>query len=204
MTRPRPGLPRHIAPGPAWVPAPPAPKLEAPFRVRPADPDTDAPLVAAWMRQPELVRGWEQDWPDERWREQLKAQADGSYSLPCIVESDGKPCMYLEIYRAAQDSIGDRYEAGPFDLGMHVAIADPAMTGKGLMTSLLPRLVASLLELDPRCERVMFDPDHRNAGARRVLEHAGCAFLGEHQMANRRMALYALARAADRERHPIG
>ena len=38
----------------------------------------------------------------------------------------------------------------------------------------------------------MFDPDHRNDAARRLCEFAGCEFLGEHEMANRRMALYAL------------
>jgi hypothetical protein len=40
----------------------------------------------------------------------------------------------------------------------------------------------------------MFDPDHRNTGARRLCEFAGCTFLGEHEMSNRRMALYALPR----------
>lgn len=40
----------------------------------------------------------------------------------------------------------------------------------------------------------MFDPDHRNSGARRLCEYAGCDFLGEHDMSNRRMALYALRR----------
>lgn len=40
----------------------------------------------------------------------------------------------------------------------------------------------------------MFEADHRNSGARRLREWAGCAFLGEHDMANRRMALYVLSR----------
>jgi hypothetical protein len=42
----------------------------------------------------------------------------------------------------------------------------------------------------------MFDPDHRNTSARRLCEYARCAFLGEHDMSNRRMALYALPRSA--------
>ena len=59
---------------------------------------------------------------------------------------------------------------------------------------LLPRIVASVFEVEPRCRRIMFDPDHRNSGARRLCEYAGCTFLGEHDMSNRRMALYALPR----------
>jgi RimJ/RimL family protein N-acetyltransferase len=50
----------------------------------------------------------------------------------------------------------------------------------------------------------MFDPDHRNDGARRVCEYAGCVFLGEHDMANRRVALYALPRNADGAPKPVG
>jgi lysine N-acyltransferase len=65
---------------------------------------------------------------------------------------------------------------------------------RGLAPMLLPRVVASVFEMVPACRRVMFDPDHRNVGARRLCEHAGCEFLGEHDMANRRMALYAFAR----------
>jgi len=61
----------------------------------------------------------------------------------------------------------------------------------------LPRIVANVFELEPNCRRVMFDPDHRNNGARRVCEWAGCEFLGEHQMSNRKMALYALPRTPD-------
>lgn len=39
---------------------------------------------------------------------------------------------------------------------------------------------------------------------RRVCEYAGCVFLGEHDMVNRRMALYALARTADDAPKPVG
>jgi RimJ/RimL family protein N-acetyltransferase len=62
---------------------------------------------------------------------------------------------------------------------------------------LLPYLVGSMLDRDPRCRRIMFDPDHRNALARKFCERGGCTFLGEHDMSNRRMALYALPRTPD-------
>jgi hypothetical protein len=68
---------------------------------------------------------------------------------------------------------------------------------RGHVSYLLPHLLASTLNLDPRCRRVMFDPDHRNVLARKFCERGGCVFLGEHDMSNRRMALYALARTPD-------
>ncbi len=92
-----------------------------------------------------------------------------------------------------------RYAADPYDLGIHAAVADLALLNRGLVPLLLPKVMASLFDIEPpRCRRVMFDPDHRNTGARRVCEFAKCVFLGEHDMSNRRMALYALPpRTAD-------
>ncbi|WP_187288052.1 GNAT family N-acetyltransferase [Segniliparus rotundus] len=194
MSRPWPVLYRLIAPDPS-VPAPPEPNLDPPFAVRRVDPDSeDTAIIAAWMRQPALVRGWEQDWPDERWYDQLKAQVESNYSHPYLILFRDKPIGYLECYRPAQDSIGATYAADPHDLGMHGAIADEAMASKGFMVMLLPRLIKSFFELEPQCRRIMFDPEHKNVETRRVFEHVGCVFLGEHQMPNRRMALYTLPR----------
>jgi lysine N-acyltransferase len=110
---------------------------------------------------------------------------------------DGVHHGYVELYRAAKDSIAARYEYDPYDLGLHVAAADFEYMRRGRVSYLLPHLLASMFNLDPRCRRIMFDPDHRNVLARKFCERGGCAFLGEHDMANRRMALYVLPRTPD-------
>ncbi|WP_441952529.1 GNAT family N-acetyltransferase [Nocardia sp. 2TAF39] len=177
------------------VPPPPIPKVAAPYGVRVVDPDSsDTELIAHWMRQPRLVAAWEQDWPTERWYRHLKAQVEGTYSRPVIGTFRGRPGGYFEFYRSAQDSIATVYDADPYDIGLHVAAAEDDLVGRGLGPRLLPRVVASLFELEPECKRLMVDPDHRNTEARKICEYAGFAFLGEHQMPNRRMALYALPR----------
>ncbi|MCA2246576.1 GNAT family N-acetyltransferase [Mycobacterium intracellulare] len=61
---------------------------------------------------------------------------------------------------------------------------------------ILRKVIASILAVDPACQRIMFDPDHRNTTVRRLCEFLRCEFLGEHDMPNRRMALYALNRPA--------
>lgn len=198
MTDAAPVLHREITDGLAGqvraVPAPPAPQLAAPFGIRPVQPDRDAATIAEWMNRPHLVRAWESDWPVGRWHRYLRAQLAGAYSRPFLVSLRGIDHGYVEVYRAAKDSIAGCYDADPHDLGLHAAIADLAVVNRGIGPLLLPRLVASLFAREPDCRRVMFDPDHRNVAARRLCEFAGCVFLGEHDMANRRMALYALAR----------
>ncbi|OBG46516.1 siderophore biosynthesis protein [Mycobacterium alsense] len=177
------------------VPPPPGvAEVPEPYAFRLADPDADAEMVAEWMNRPALAEAWEYNWPAERWHRYLRAQLDSSYSRPFFASLDGQDHAYIELYRAAKDSIATRYEADPYDLGIHAAIADEEFVNRGIAGYVLPHFVASVLGQDPLCRRIMFDPDHRNKTARRFCERAGCAFLGEHDMSNRRMALYALPR----------
>jgi lysine N-acyltransferase len=155
--------------------------------MRSVDPGADAAMISERMNRPHLVEAWEYDWPPARWQRYLSAQLDGEYSRPFICSHHGGDFAYVELYRAAKDSIATRYAADPHDIGLHGAIADLKLVNRGLGATLLPRIVASVFELEPRCRRMMFDPDHRNSGARRLCEYAGSEFLGEHDMSNRRM-----------------
>lgn len=186
------------------VPAPPSPVLAEPYSLRPVDAEADADLLSEWMNRPHLVEAWEYPYPPRWWRDYLGAQLAGDYSRPFIGSFRGKEVAYLEVYRAAKDSIAPRYAAEPHDLGFHAAIADLRFVNRGIGPILFPRVVASLFDLEPDCRRIMFDPDHRNTGARAVCEWAGCTFLGEHDMANRRMALYALPRTPEDVPTPAG
>lgn len=177
------------------VPPPPCrPEVPAPFAFRLADPDADADMIAEWMRRPHLATAWEYVWPASRWHRYLSAQLDGRYSRPFLGSMDGEDHAYIELYRAAKDSIATRYDADPYDLGLHAGIANLEIMNRGIAQFLLPHFVTSVLGTEPQCRRIMFDPDHRNTMARRFCESSGCVFLGEHDMANRRMALYALPR----------
>jgi hypothetical protein len=179
------------------VTPPPIPELPAPYGLRLADPDADAELIAEWMNRPHLAESWEYAWPAARWRRCLRAQLESGFSRPFVASLDGVDRGYVELYRAAKDSIATRYEYDPCDLDLHVAVADLDYMKQGHVSYLLPHLPASMLNLDPRCRRVMFDPDHRNVLARKFCECGGCVFLGEHDMSNRRMALYAWVRTPD-------
>lgn len=191
-------LPRELADiseAVRMVPPPPVPELLSPSAIRVADPDgTDAEVVAEWMNRPHLAATWEYDWPVARWRNHLRAQVSGAYSRPLILSINGVDRAYLEIYRAAKDSIARCYESQPHDLGLHGAIADEELVNRGLGPLILRKIVTNVLAADPACQRIMFDPDHRNTTVRRLCEFLGCDFLGEHDMPNRRMALYALER----------
>ncbi|MCV7030684.1 GNAT family N-acetyltransferase [Mycobacterium sherrisii] len=171
----------------------PVPVLDPPYAMRTAVSD-DAEMVSEWMNRPHLAETWEYAWPTARWRQHIEAQLEGTYSLPLIGTVRGSECAYLEIYWAAKDMISRHYDAEPHDIGLHAAIADLPLVNRGLGPRLLPQIVASVFAREPRCRRIMFDPDHRNTTVRRLCDYVGCRCLGEHQAPNRRMVLYALER----------
>ncbi|OBK87236.1 GNAT family N-acetyltransferase [Mycolicibacter sinensis] len=179
------------------VPAPPIPVLADPYAIRVADPDADAEMVAEWMNRPHLAQTWESAWPPERWHAYLSAQLAGSYSRPLIVSRNGEDGGYVEIYRAAKDSIARYYAADPHDLGIHAAVADTTVVNRGFAAILLPRVMTCVFDFEPQCRRMMFEPEYRNTAMRRLAEYVGGTFLGEHDMGYRRMALYGVLRYPD-------
>lgn len=162
------------------VPGPPLPVLAGAWRARAVDPDTrDLDLVHRWMQAPHVVAFWHQAWPRERWEEELRTQLSGRHSLPVLVSRGEDPVIYLEVYRAARDVVAEVYQARPHDLGLHVAVGELAMTDQGLVRELLPEVTAALFEADPRCTRVLLEPDVRNRRAIASFTAGGFAPVGE-------------------------
>jgi len=169
LPRLRTGLPDELIVGSA----PSIPSLSAPFSIRPADPDGDAQLVSEWMNRQHLVETWEQDWPVDRWHTDMSARVAGDYSVPCIVGYDGRDVGYAELYWVAQDEVGALYECRSHDTGLHIAIGESDLLGKGIFSRFMHALADALSAADPECDLVLADPDHRNAPMRRALAKAG-------------------------------
>ncbi|RLP12017.1 GNAT family N-acetyltransferase [Propionibacterium australiense] len=159
--------------------------------LRVADPGRDAATVAAWMARPHLAETWDQAWSAGQWARDWRERLAGTYSLPLILLYRGDEVGYLEVYRPARDEISRCYAARPHDLGFHIAVGKPELTGKGLFSPLLPILADALIEADPECHLVLVEPDARNLRAHRALRSAGWADDGEvQQRSDRRARLF--------------
>ncbi|MEV6323074.1 GNAT family N-acetyltransferase [Nocardia sp. NPDC051787] len=188
------------------APAPVIPDVSEPFGLRLVDSAGDDPeTIAEWMSRPHLLSTWEQPWPASRRRADCRAQLAGTYSRPCILSLDyaaiDRPELgrrdigYLELYRAAKDEIARLYVADPHDIGFHIATADPELLGRGVIPAVMMQLMAAIFAADPRCRRIMGDPDHRNAAVLRAAEKEGWQHLGLFDVRpDRRIALVTLPR----------
>jgi RimJ/RimL family protein N-acetyltransferase len=141
------------------------------------------------------VETWEQEWSEAKWRADSTHRLAGDYSRPLIVSLDGTEIGYVELYRPARDEIARLYPVDPYDMGIHIATADPALTGRGVMSGWLAELAQALFDADSRCRRVVLEPDARNSRIRRALTRHGWTDAGEFDVRpDRRIALHILGR----------
>ncbi|MGK5682608.1 GNAT family N-acetyltransferase [Actinoplanes sp. URMC 104] len=170
---------------------PPAPLLAPPWSIRLLAAAGDDPvLVSRWMNEPHVERFWDQAWPPERWAGTFEDQLAGDWSRPCLVSYEGEPFAYVEIYRTPRDVVGLRYDADPYDLGLHLAIGDRVRTGQGLGRAMVRAVAAGLALVDPRCRRLLADPDERHTVARRMFVAAGFRLMGIRDLGHKRAALH--------------
>lgn len=182
------------------VPPPPLPIFPAPYSVRFADPAGDAEMISEWMNRRHLAETWHYDYPADQWRRHLEIQLEGNYSRPYVFSIDGRPMGYMELFRAAQDDIATVYDAHPYDIGLHAAIAELDMVEHGHGAIMFRGFVDSVFEIEPRCRRVIGDTFAGDSSyGRRFWERRGGAFLGEHYVAkwNQRIALFAWPRTPE-------
>jgi len=146
-------------------------------------------LVQRWMAAPHVEAFWHQAWPLSEWSAEIDRQLAGDHCRPWIVLYEGEAVAYLEIYRASRDVLATQWPAEPHDLGLHVAIGEPAHTGQGLGRRLVLAVSDGLFTTEPACRRVLVDPDITHAAARRAFVAAGFEYVGDIDLPHKRAAL---------------
>lgn len=93
-----------------------------------------------------------------------------------------------------RDRIAAFYDYDQHDLGVHIAIGEKALTGKGLAVRLGQVLAPSLFAADPRCRRIVVEPDVTNTAAVRVAQGLGFRPAGEIELPEKTGLLMMLPR----------
>ncbi|MFC9977667.1 GNAT family N-acetyltransferase [Spirillospora sp. NPDC127200] len=183
--------------GPAVLAAgpPPVPELAAPFSCRVARPDgADLELIHRWMNLPHVAATYDQAWTRERWAAEIEGQLAGEFTRPFIVEYEGRPIAYVELYRAARDVVAGTYPALPHDVGFHIAIGETDSVGRGVGGRIFRAFIDGVFAAEPACTRIVSEPDAGNEIARKVDTKLGLRFLGEVDLPHKRAALFIYPR----------
>ncbi|MEV7606587.1 GNAT family N-acetyltransferase [Paenarthrobacter sp. NPDC089322] len=146
------------------------------LRIVPLEPAADLDLIHEWVTQPR-ARFWGML---EHSREDVLEIYEFLDSLEThhafLVVLDGEPLALFQTYEPLHDPVGEAYPAREEDIGMHLLLA-PATRPIPHFT---PRLATSLIRYMfslPGKDRIVVEPDARNAKALRRLE-ATCFELG--------------------------
>ncbi|MDN5853064.1 MAG: acetyltransferase, partial [Actinomycetia bacterium] len=141
-----------------------------------------------WMNRPHVSPWWELDRPYEQVRDYL---ASLTHLQPWLVSADHLPFGYVETYRVAEDPLADHFPARECDLGWHVLVGPQEMLGTGVPRLLGRAVLAYLLN---QTERVVCEPDARNARMLAFCERLGHRNLGEVGLPEKRAALMTCTR----------
>lgn len=177
------------------IPGPPLPTLGEPWTVRIPRGGADVALIHRWMLEPHVEKFWHQDWPLERWQDEIDAQMAGDHSLPGLIAIGGEDIAYIEVYRVDRDRLAGHYPNGPRDLGVHLAIGNIELTGRGLGRAMLRAVAHGLLQADPRCPRVVAEPDSGNAASINAFTAAGFEPSGQITLPDKTAMLMIYERA---------
>jgi Acetyltransferase (GNAT) domain len=162
-------------------------------RIVPLRPDEDIELIHGWVRE-ERARFWGML---EHSREQVLEIYQFLDSLDThhafLVLLDEEPVSLFQTYEPLHDPVGEAYPARAEDFGMHLLLAPASQP----IPHFTPRLVSALIRYmftNPAIDRIVVEPDARNAKAVRRLETT-CFELGPKiQLAEKEAQLAFLTR----------
>jgi RimJ/RimL family protein N-acetyltransferase len=166
-----------------------------------AGPSPDVDLVHRWMHAPHVEAWWHEAWPRELWAETVHAFRDAQHALhsvpvfACAAGAPGPgPVAYLQVYRVARDRLRSSYGFDDHDLGVHIAIGRDTDIDRRHGRAILRAACEGLLAADPRCRRVVAEPDETNQLSVRAFLAAGFEYVRRIELPEKTASLLVFPR----------
>lgn len=169
--------------------------LDGAIAVRPLDVDHDAALLHDWVTRP-YASFWGMatagvDDVRAAYGEIAASAHHHAYLGTCA----GRPAFLTELYDPARHELARVYDVRPGDLGMHLLVA-PVTEPRHGFTRAVMRTVLDLCFADPAVDRVVVEPDVRNAKIHALNAAVGFEPAAEVALSGKRALLSFCTRAA--------
>ncbi len=157
---------------------------------RAVDVDKDLLRFHAWHNDPRVYDLWDLNKPIDELRTYLEKGLRDPHQIPLILEFDGTPIGYFEVYWAPEDRLGPYYPSEPYDRGFHFLIGNPEFLGVANTGEAVRSIMHLIFLEDARTRRVVAEP---RADNKRVLKYVqlvpGWKFIKEFDFPHKRAAL---------------
>ncbi len=141
----------------------------------PLDPARDALTIHGWVVE-DRARFWMMgDHTLEEVREVYTWIDEQPTHHAWLVRQDGRPVALFQDYEPAAEEVGDHFDVQPGDLGVHFMLA-PASTAQPGFTAEVVTFLMARVFADPGVERIVVEPDARNAKAVGLVQRLGFEF----------------------------
>jgi len=171
------------------------PLIQKTFTIRGTDIEKDLDMFHMWHNQPRVAEFWEMPHPKEEIKSYMEKLKADPHMIPTIIEFDGRPIGYFEMYWTMEDRLGPYYEADGFDRGFHFLIGEVEALGFNNTDAVLKSALHYLFLNDPRTRKVMAEPRHDNKKVLRYAQYAGWSILKEFDFPHKRAALLECKRS---------
>ncbi|MDA8354633.1 MAG: GNAT family N-acetyltransferase [Firmicutes bacterium] len=155
--------------------------------------ERDLDRLHRWHHEPHVIPFWNLNISLEKYRQHLTSFLADTHQSLHIGMLDGTPMSYWETYWAKDDILGNYYDWHPEDQGVHLLIGPPSFLGKGYALPLLQTITHWLFQHEPT-EKVVAEPDVRNAKMIHIFEKCGFRFQREIDLPDKRAALLFCSR----------
>lgn len=138
----------------------------------PLDPARDAATIHAWVVE-DRARFWMMgDHTVEEVREVYTWIDEQPTHHAWLVRHEGEPVALFQDYEPTAEEVGEHFDVRPGDLGVHFMLAPASVAQPGFTAAVTAFLLASVFA-DPRVQRVVVEPDARNAKAVALVQRLG-------------------------------
>lgn len=166
------------------------PHLEKTVTFRLTNIEKDLDTFHEWHNSPRVSFFWELNQSKEELKAYMEKGLNDPHQIPMMVEMDGEPLGYYEMYWCPEDRLGPYYDYDPYDRGFHFLIGNKKFLGYNTTDSVIKSGLHLLFLDEARTRRIMAEPRHDN---QKVLKYAeasiGWKKLKEFDFPHKRAAL---------------
>ncbi|WP_457963684.1 acetyltransferase [Arthrobacter sp. D1-29] len=163
------------------------------LRLLPLVPEADADLIHGWVKE-ERARFWGmQNMSRDGVRDIYSFLDSLDTHHAYLISVEDNPVGLFQTYEPLQDPVGEAYEARRADTGLHLLLAPATQPVHNFTPILISGLIGYLLS-DPAKDRVVAEPDARNAKMIQRLRACGFELGAKVQLPEKEAQLVFLTR----------
>lgn len=160
-----------------------------PVSLRSLDPAIDLPLIHDWVNRSYAQQFWQLavDLPELRTLYDSVMNNETTHSIVAVYRE--QLVAQIDLYHAQEDEVGKCFDVTRFDYGVHFLMAPLHEPVRSLSTMIFSTVLEWLFQF--RCvQRVVGEPDHRNAKANALVQRIGFRFQKRITLQDKEANLY--------------